>query len=147
MKVILKADVKGLGKEGELVNAKTGYARNYLFPNALAVEATKENKKAWEAELKRRKEEFEASKAEAEDLKKKLEATSVVVKKKSGADGRLFGSVTSGDIADALEKLGLDVDKKKIELSDNLKESGNYTVGVRVFPEMVANLKVEVKPE
>lgn len=147
MKVILKADVKGLGKEGELVNAKTGYARNFLFPNKLAVEATKENKKAWEEELRIRKEEFEANKAEAEKLKEKLELLSVVVKKKSGNDGRLFGSVTSGDIAKALEEKGIEIDKKKVELSDNLKIAGNYVVKVRVFPEMLADLKVEVKPE
>lgn len=147
MKVILKADVKGLGNEGELVNAKTGYARNFLFPNDLAVEATKENKKAWQEELQRRKEEFEANKAEAEELKARLENTSIIIKKKSGADGKLFGSVTSNDISDALASKDIEIDKKKIELSENLKESGNYTVGVRVFPEMVANLKVEVKPE
>lgn len=147
MKVILKADVKGLGNEGELVNAKTGYARNFLFPNDLAVEATKENKKAWQEELQRRKEKFEASKAEAEDLKSRLENVAIIVKKKSGADGKLFGSVTSNDISDALADKGIEIDKKKIELNENLKESGNYTIGVRVFPEMVANLKIEVKPE
>ena len=69
------------------------------------------------------------------------------MEKKAGADGRLFGSVTSGDIADALVKEGFDVDKKKVELSDNLKTQGVYTVNIRVFPEMVAQLKVEVKPQ
>lgn len=147
MKVILKGDVKGLGKEGELVNAKTGYARNFLFPNGLAVEATKENKEAWEAEKQRKKEEFEYNKSQAEELKKKLESTSVVVKKKSGEDGRLFGSVTSQDISKVLEEKGFEIDKKKIEMSDNLKIAGVYTVKVRVFPEMLADLRVEVKPE
>ena len=147
MKVILKADVKGLGKEGELVNAKTGYARNFLFPNGYAIEATPANKKLWEAEKQRQKEEFEHNKKEAEELKAKLEATSIFVEKKVGADGRLFGSVTSGDIADALVKKGFDIDKKKVELSDNLKTQGVYTVNIRVFPEMVAQLKVEVKPQ
>lgn len=147
MKVILKTDVKGLGKEGELVNAKTGYARNFLFPNGYAIEATPANKKLWEAEKQRQKEKFEQNKQEAEELKAKLEAISVVVEKKAGADGRLFGSVTSGDIADALVKKGFDVDKKKVELSDNLKTQGVYTVNIRVFPEMVAQLKVEVKPQ
>lgn len=147
MKVILKEDVKGLGKEGELVNAKTGYARNFLFPNGLAIEATPQNKKIWEAEKKRKKEEFEKNKQEAEDLKSKLEKLTVVVEKKVGADGRLFGSVTSGDIADSLSKEGFEIDKKKVELSDNLKTKGTHTVNIRVFPEMVAQLKVEVKEQ
>lgn len=147
MKVILKTDVRGLGKEGELVNAKTGYARNFLFPNGYAIEATPANKKIWEAEKKRQKEEYEQNKQEAEELKAKLEKISIIVEKKAGADGRLFGSVTSGDIADALVKEGFDVDKKKVELSDNLKTQGVYTVNIRVFPEMVAQLKVEVKPQ
>lgn len=147
MKVILKTDVKGLGKEGELVNAKTGYARNFLFPNGYAIEATPTNKKLWEEEKKRQREEFEQNKKEAEELKSKLETTLIVVEKKAGADGRLFGSVTSGDIADALGKRGFEIDKKKVELSDNLKNQGVYTVNVRVFPEMIAKLKVEVKPQ
>lgn len=145
MKVILKQDVKGLGKEGELVNAKTGHARNLLIPHGMAIEATKENVAKWKEENKKRQEEFEENKAEAEALKEKLESTSVVVKKKSGDDGKLFGSVTSQDISKALEEKGFDVDKKKIEMSDNFKNVGNYSVNVRVFPEMVANLKVEVK--
>lgn len=146
MKVILKQDVKGLGKEGELVNAKTGHARNLLIPNGMAIEATKANIAKWEEEKQKRKEEFEENKAEAEELKEKLEKMSVVVKKKSGDDGRLFGSVTSQDISKALEEKGFDIDKKKIEMSDNFKVAGNYTVSVRVFPEMVANLTVEVQP-
>jgi len=146
MKVILKQDVKGLGKKGELVNAKTGHARNLLIPNGMAIEATKANIAKWEEEKKQRQEEFEENKAEAEALKEKLESMSVVVKKKSGDDGRLFGSVTAQDVAKALEEQGFDIDKKKIEMSDNFKVAGNYTVNVRVFPEMVANLTVAVQP-
>ncbi len=147
MKVILKQDVKGLGSAGELVNAKTGYARNFLIPNNLAVEATKENKQKWEEEQARMKAEFEQNKAEAEELKAKLEKSEILVLKKAGADGRLFGSVTSGDISDSLEKEGFNIDKKKIELGDNLKEAGEYTVNIRVFPEMLAQVKVIVKGE
>ena len=147
MKVILKQDVKGLGSAGELVNAKTGYARNFLIPNNLAVEATKENKQKWEEEQARMKAEFEQNKAEAEELKAKLEKSEILVLKKAGADGRLFGSVTSGDISASLEKEGFNIDKKKIELGDNLKEAGEYTVNIRVFPEMLAQVKVIVKGE
>lgn len=147
MKVILLEDVKSLGKKDELVNAKTGYARNFLFPNKLAIEATPANKKKWEEEQKRKKEEFLANKAEAENVIKELEALNLVIKKKSGADGRLFGSVTSSDLADQLSKEGYEIDKKKIELSDTIKTAGSYVAKVRVFPELAAELKFEVKPE
>lgn len=145
MKVILLEDVKKLGKKDELVNAKTGYARNFLIPNGLAIEATPANKKKWMEEQARLKEEFKQNKAKAEDLKAKLEELELVVAKKSGEDGKLFGSVTSQDIADELKEKGFEIDKKKVELSENIKTSGRYTVKVRVFPEMTADLKVEVK--
>lgn len=145
MKVILLEDVKKLGKKDELVNAKTGYARNFLIPNGLAIEATPKNKKKWMEEQARLKEEFKQNKAEAEDLKSKLEELNLVVEKKSGEDGKLFGSVTAQDIADKLKEKDFEIDKKKIELSENIKIAGRYTVKVRVFPEMTADLKVEVK--
>lgn len=145
MKVILLEDVKKLGKKDELVNAKTGYARNFLIPNGLAIEATPANKKKWMEEQARLKEEFKQNKAEAEALKAKLEELDLVVEKKSGEEGRLFGSVTAQDIADSLKEKGFEIDKKKIELSENIKTAGRYTVKVRVFPEMTADLKVEVK--
>lgn len=148
MKVILLEDVKGLGKKGEMVNSKTGYFRNFLAPKNLAVEATPANKKAWEEEQKRKAEIFAENKSLAEELKNKLEAIQVVIKTKGGEDGRLFGSVTAQDIADALNKQhGFEIDKKKIELSENIKTPGSRKVGVRVFPEMVAQLEVSVEKE
>lgn len=146
MKVILKKDVKDLGKAGELVNAKTGYARNYLIPRDLAVEATPENKKLWKEEQKELQAKIKADTAEAEAVKKKLEAGSVVLIGKAGDGGKLFGSVTSQDIAKALEdQHGVVIDKRKIEMADNIKDLGVTTVNVRVYPEIVAKLKVNVK--
>ncbi len=146
MKAILLSDVKGLGKAGELVNAKPGYFNNFLAANGLAVEATPQVVKQWKARQKQLKEEEAARKAEAEGLKEKLEQTEIHVVAKGGGNGRLFGSVTSQDIAEALlEQTGLEVDKKKIELKDSIRETGSYQVDVRVYPEMTAQLKVQVK--
>lgn len=144
MKVILKKDVKGLGKENELVNAKVGYARNFLFPNNLAIEATPANKKKWEEELKAREEEFQANKKQAEEIKEKLENLKIVIERKANS-GKLFGAVTAQDIADELNKKGFDIDKKKIELNDTIKNTGNYSAKIKVFPEMAAKVDFEVK--
>ena len=148
MKVILLKDVKSLGKAGDLVNAKTGYARNYLLPNELAVEATPANKANWEAEMKEKDAKMKKELEEAQALKEEIEKISVVVKGKGGEGGRLFGSVTSKDIADGLKKQHkIKVDRRKIELEDNIKELGIVNVDVRVYPEIVASLKVEVVAE
>ncbi len=145
MKVILINDVKGLGKAGDLVNAKSGYARNYLIPRGAAIEATPENLEQWKKDKAIEKAEYEASLAEAEALKEKLEGLSVTITAKTGEGDRLFGSVTSMDIADALKaQHGIDLDKKRIELKDNIKSLTKTTVPVRVFPELVANLSVEI---
>lgn len=148
MKVILLKDVKGLGKEGELVNAKDGHARNFLFPRKLAVEATPENIKKWEERKKkdqaREKEEYE----KALKLKKEIESLNLEIRSKAGEGGKLFGSITSKDIADVLKtKHNIDIDRRKIELKENIKNLGNTTVSVRVYPEVVANLNVKVVEE
>lgn len=145
MKVILLEDVKGLGKKGELVNAKTGYARNFLFPNNKAKEGTKENIEQWEEEMRILAENEKEAKENAEQQKAELEKMTVELEVKSGAGGRLFGSITSQDIADALKKKGVDIDKKKIELKSPLKEVGETKVPVRVYPEIVAMVPVVVK--
>ncbi|MDO5717392.1 MAG: 50S ribosomal protein L9 [Tissierellia bacterium] len=148
MKVILKSDVKGLGKAGELVDAKTGYARNFLFPRKLAVEATPENKAEWEKEQEELKKKRAEERAEAEKLKEKLEKGSVKINAKAGKGDRIFGSITSQDIADAIKaQNGIEIDKKKVELKDNIKEVGEYTVQVRVYPELTASVKVLVDKE
>lgn len=148
MKVILTSDVEKLGKAGEMVNAKTGFARNFLLPNKLAVQATKENIKIWEekqAELRAIERENIKN---ANELKEKIENTKVKIIAKTGEGDRLFGSITSMDIEKALkEQHGLDVDKKKIEMKDNIKSLGTFSVIVKVYPDINANLEVIVDKE
>ena len=148
MKVILLKDVKGLGKEGELVNAKVGYARNFLFPKDLAIEATPSNLKVWKEEQKQLEAKRKAEKEEALKVKENLEKTTVEIKGKGGEGGRLFGSITSKDIGEALKKQHkIDIDRRKIELKDNIKVAGLTSVEVRVYPEITASLKVNVTIE
>lgn len=146
MKIILLEDVKGMGKAGDLVNAKTGYARNFLLPQGKALEATKANLAAWEEEQEALRQKRAAERAEAERLKAALEGKMVTIKAKSGEGDKLFGSITSMDIASAIQdQLGQDVDKKKIELKENIKTLGMLTVPVRVYPEVTADLKVNIE--
>ena len=148
MKVILTSDVEKLGKAGEMVNAKTGFARNFLLPNKLAVQATKENIKIWEekqAELRAIERENIKN---ANELKEKIENIKVKIIAKTGEGDRLFGSITSMDIEKALkEQHGLDVDKKKIEMKDNIKSLGTFNVVVKVYPDINANLEVIIDKE
>ncbi len=146
MKVILLQDVKGQGKKGELVNVSDGYARNFLFPKKLAKEADAaamtdlKNKEA----AKKYKEECE--KADAKALAEKLEQITITVSVQGGADGRLYGSVTSKDVAQALqEQHGITVDKRKIELPEAVKSYGGYQLTVKVYAGIQAKLKLTVK--
>lgn len=144
MKVILLQDVQGLGKAGELVNAKSGHARNYLIPNGLALEGTPTNIKEWEQRVAEKKEQDAREKADAMALKEQLEQTKVELTVKTGEGGRLFGSITAQDIADALKAQGIRVERKRIELKNPIKETGAFTVPVRVYPEVTADLSVQV---
>ena len=146
MKIILKADIKGVGKKGELINASDGYARNYLFPRNLAMEANEGNMKTLEnqkaKEVKKKSEELQAAK----DFAKQLSELEVGISVKTGDNGKLFGSITSKDIADALKtQHKIEIDKKKIMLEDALKVTGVYEVDVKVYPEVHGKLKVSIK--
>ena len=146
MEVILKQDVKGTGKAGDIVKVSDGYARNRLIPGGLAIEATPANKKAYEREKAKAKEKYEADRAIALDFAKRLEDKIVVVKTKVGDNGRLFGSITSMDIANAIkEQTGEDVDRRKIILKNPIKETGVETIEIKLFQDI--NAKVVVKIE
>ena len=145
MKVILKEDLKGKGKKGDIVNVNDGYARNFLFPKNLAEEASSANLNAARIALDAQKHRKEMEKQEAQELGKKIEAMTLDVHVKCGERGRLFGSVTSKEIADALkEQHGVDVDKKKIVLPETIKELGAYTLIVKLYAEVQAKLKVNI---
>lgn len=145
MKVILLKDVKGMGKEGDLVNSKDGYARNYLIPRNIAIEATSDNLRKWEEAKKQEAAKKKQELDEAKALKERLEKLTVEVKAKGGSGGRLFGSITSQDIAAALkEQHGVDIDKRKIEMKDNIKNAGAAEVDLKLYQEVSAKLKVNV---
>lgn len=138
-------DVKKLGKEGDLVEASDGYARNFLFPRKAAIEATGENLEAWKIQKAKEAEEEAANRAAALELKAKLEKGLLEMKAKGGSAGRLFGAITGKDVADAISKAyGVKIDKKKVEMKENIKEAGIRKVPVRVYPEIVAEVKVNI---
>jgi len=146
MEVILKKDVKGTGKEGDIVKVSDGFARNKLIPGGFAVEATDANKRAIAREKAKAAERFAAEKEAAEKLAKKLTAAPVVVKTRVGDNGKLFGSITSMDIAQAVsEQLGTEIDKKKIVLDKPIKETGIFDVGVKLFTDVTAKVKVRIE--
>ena len=146
MEVILKKDVKGTGKEGQIVKVSDGFARNKLIPGGFAVEATEANKRAIAREKAKAAEKYAADKAAAEELAKQLTAGPVVVKTRVGDNGKLFGSITSMDIAQAVsEQLGTEIDKKKIILDKPIKETGVFDVGVKLFTDVTAKVKVRIE--
>ena len=145
MKVLLLADVKGQGKKDQIVEVSDGYARNFLFPKKLAVVA--DNKVMSEAKSKEESKQFrlKEEKAAAKELAEKIGKLTVKISATAGADGRLYGSITSKDIAEKLEKEhGVNVDKRKLVLSENIKAYGTYNVEAKVYPEISATLKVTV---
>lgn len=147
MEVILREDVKSLGKAGELVKVKPGYARNFLLPKGLAYEATEGNRKRILAESKARVARAAEEKSAAEVVAARLGGVTVTLARKAGEGDRLFGSITAQDIADALATQGHAVDKRKIELEHPIKTLGAHTVPVRLHHEVQAELRVTVVAE
>ena len=146
MKVILMQDVKGQGKKGQLIDVSDGYARNFLLPKKLAQEATADNINTMKMNDKALQEKRQKEREEALALSKVLKEMTLVVTAKGGGAGRLFGSVTNAEIADALEKNHkIKLDKRKIVLDDPIKNTGSYTVRCKLGYEVVAELKVEIK--
>lgn len=146
MEVILKQDVKGTGKAGDVVKVSDGYARNKLIPGGLAVEATPANRKAIEREKAKAKEKYEADKAAALDLANRLQDKIVVVKTKVGENGRLFGAITSKEIAAAIsEQIGEEVDKRKIILDKPIKETGVESVEIKLFQDVKAKVVIKIE--
>ncbi len=147
MKVILKEDVEGLGNAGDIVNVKDGYARNYLIPRGLALRATVRNVKALEKQRQMVLQRINKERKRYEAFAAKLAELKVVIKKRAGEEGKLFGSVTTRDIAEALEQMGYELDRKRIVLDEPIKALGNYTVKVKLPYQVEAELTIEVVPE
>ena len=147
MELILREDVKSLGKAGELVRVKPGYARNFLLPRGLAYEATEGNKKRIAGETRARAARQATEKTEAEATAAKLGALTLTLSGKAGEEGKLFGSVTAQDVADALARAGHPVDRRRIELEHPIKTLGPHTVAVRLHSDVHAEVRLTAIPK
>lgn len=145
MKVILTEDIVNLGDMGNVVEVKNGYGRNYLIPRELAIEANTKNIKQLDHQKKLLQSKIKIAKQEGEDLAAKVSAVSITIDVKSGTDGKLFGSVTSKDIAEAIAAQGVEIDKRKISLQEPIKRLGKYDIVIKVRQDVSATVKLEVK--
>jgi len=147
MEVILKEDVMKLGSRGDVVKVAEGYGRNFLLPRKLAIEATSGNKKVVEQMRAAAVRRSAKEKAQAEELSKQFDGLSVSFERRSGENDQLFGSVTSSDIAEALEKKGFSLDRRKIQIHEPLKTVGEFTIPVKLHKDVTAHLKVVIEKE
>ncbi len=145
MKVILLQDVKGKGKKGQMIEVSDGYARNFMLPKKMAIEATADAINTMKMNDKATQERIAREKAEALAVSKQLREMTLVVKAKGGGAGRLFGSVTNAEIADALAKNGVKLDKRKIVIGETIKNVGTYTVTCKLGYEISAPLTVKIE--
>lgn len=145
MKVILKDNIKGVGKKNEVINASDGYARNFLFPKQLAVEATPENMQKLNSQNQAKQYKKEVEKEQAQAIAKKLETITIEIKVQAGENGKIFGSVSSKEISEVLEKkYNIVIDKKKIELKEPIKVLGTKVVEAKLFEGVIGKIKVNV---
>jgi large subunit ribosomal protein L9 len=147
MEVILKEDVAKLGARGDVVKVAEGYGRNFLLPRRLAIEATAGNKKVIEQMRAAAVRRSAKEKAQAEELSKQFDGISISFERRSAEHNQLFGSVTSGDVAEALEKQGFTIDRRKIQLHEPLKTLGEFMVPVKLHKDVTAHLKVVIEKE
>jgi large subunit ribosomal protein L9 len=147
MKVILKHDVENVGRKGEIVNIAPGYGRNYLIPRKLALEVTSSNLKLIEIERQSLKKKVENERQSFQDLIRRLNEVTLTFSRKAGEKDMIFGSVSAADVKEALDRLGFEVEKKKIGLDEPIRRLGNYTIPIKVFHDDKAALRVEVRKE
>lgn len=147
MEVILREDIEKLGSRGQVVKVASGYARNFLLPRKLAVAATDANRKIVEQERQAHLRREAKQKTEAEDLAKILDGVSVTISQKAGENDQLFGSVTSRDVAEALEKRNFTIDRRKVHLEDPIRQLGDYKVPVRLHRDVTTEVTVHVVRE
>ena len=147
MKVILTKDVASLGKSGELKQVADGYATNYLIPQALAVPAAGGAYRAWQHDIASREDKRKKEREEADIAATRIGSTTLTMGVKVGEGGKLYGSITSKDIADALARRGIDIDRHKIDLEEPLKTLGTYKVAIKVFSGMTPEVTIVVEPK
>jgi large subunit ribosomal protein L9 len=144
MKVILQQDLKGTGKSGDIVNVSEGYARNFLLPKGLAIPADSKNMDAYNQKKKAEKHQQELEKAEALKLSEGINGITLTITAKTGTSGKLFGSVTSKEIADALAGKGFSIDKRKIDLPEPIRTLSSQQVEIKIYPGITSKINVEV---
>lgn len=145
MKVILKADIKGVGKKDQIIEASDGYARNFLFPKKLAVEANNENMSKLNAKNQSKAYQKEQEKQEAQRIADKMSKIMLKIEVKAGENGKIFGGVSSKEIAENLEKqYSIKIDKKKIDLKETIKTLGTETINIKLFEGVIGKLKIDV---
>ena len=147
MKVILTSDVVKLGKSGEMKTVADGYATNFLIPRGVAVPAAGGAYRAWQHDIASREDKRERERAEAEVAATRIASTTLTMGVKVGEGGKLFGSITSKDIGDALARRGIDIDRHKIDLEEPLKSLGTYKVAIKVFPGLTPEVTIAVEPK
>ena len=148
MKVILLSDIKGVGKKDQVIEASDGYARNFLFPKKLAVEANNANMSKLKAKQESKQFRKDNEKREAEELARKLKGIMLKIRVKAGKNGKIFGGVTSKEISEGLKReYNIEIDKKKINLTDTVKTLGTILVDIRLYEGVIGNLKVDIISE